>query len=67
MYANKIDASSPLKKLSSGYAYPENEKGKHISYAKDIKIGDNIIFTFEDGNVRTKALDVKLIDYKNEK
>lgn len=67
MYANKIDASSPLKKLSSGYAYPENEKGNHISYAKDIKIGDNIIFTFEDGNVRTKALDVKLIDYKNEK
>lgn len=63
LYVNKLYLSSPLKKISSGYAYPEDEKGKHILHAKDVKVGDKVSFTFEDGKLYTKVKDIKYIDY----
>ncbi len=48
--AAKLEATSPLKVLSSGYAYVEKD-GAPKSKAADFKSGDNIKITMNDGAV----------------
>lgn len=61
LFATKIDALSPLKRLSSGYAFVENE-GQVVSTANQIHEGDSLQIYLKDGKIETKVVGV----FKNE-
>ena len=46
-----LDALSPLKVLSRGYAFVEDEKGDLVSSAKQTSIGTTISVSFHDGTI----------------
>ncbi len=47
----KLDAMSPLKVLTRGYAIAQAEDGAMLRSTAQIQIGDNIKVSFSDGNV----------------
>ena len=51
----KTDALSPLKVLSRGYAYAQNESGAVIKNCSDLSIEQNLSLTFHDGHVNVKV------------
>ena len=51
-YADKLEALSPLKSLSRGYGYVEDEKGKRVNSINDIEVDESIKIYFTDGSAR---------------
>ena len=47
-----LDALSPLKTLARGYSIIENEEGQVIKSAKELKVGDEIKLTLNDGKIK---------------
>ena len=62
LLAKTLDAYSPAKKLSQGYAFVEGTDGKAVKSIKSTKPGDEIGIHFIDGNVRAVVSEV----YSNE-
>ncbi len=56
--AGRLDAMSPLKVLSRGYAMVSNPDGKVISSVTDIKTDDEVNVRFSDGSAKMKVLDI---------
>lgn len=56
--AQKLDGLSPLKKLSSGYAFVQDEKGKGIREISQIQKGDEISLHVIGGHARAKVTEV---------
>ncbi len=54
--ATRLSGLSPLTKLSSGYAYVSDEKGKGIKSINDISEDENIDVTFIDGKIKAKVV-----------
>lgn len=48
---SKLDAMSPLKVLTRGYAMAQTEDGQVLKSAKQIQTGDRLKVTFSDGNL----------------
>lgn len=59
VYATKIEALSPLKRIANGYAYVADDLGNRISKVKDIKKDSIINLSFIDGKVSAKVLDME--------
>lgn len=57
--AAKLDALSPIKVLTRGYALVEGESGKILRSAKAIKPGEQIHVKLQDGTVSAKVVCVK--------
>ena len=55
----KLDAMSPLKVLTRGYAMAENETGDLIRSVRQVKTGDKLNVRFSDGTVETTVRDTK--------
>jgi exodeoxyribonuclease VII large subunit len=55
----KLDAMSPLKVLTRGYAMAENETGDLIRSVRQVKAGDKLNVRFSDGTVETTVRDTK--------
>jgi len=55
----KLDAMSPLKVLSRGYAMAQLEDGQVLRSVKQVKAGDTALVSLGDGNLVTKIMDVK--------
>jgi exodeoxyribonuclease VII large subunit len=53
LYAEKLDAVSPLATLKRGYSIAKDESGKIITNRSTIKKGDHLITQFVDGEVRS--------------
>ena len=53
VYAEKLSGASPLKKIASGYAYVENEKGVAITGIGDVSAGDSLKVNVSDGVIFT--------------
>ncbi len=53
----KLDALSPLKVITRGYAVAQ-KNGKTISSVNDININDNINLIFNDGNINCKVNEI---------
>ena len=51
--AGKQEALSPLRKISGGYGYIMDDKGKTVYSVNDIKAGDEIITVIRDGRIRS--------------
>ena len=57
--AAKLDALSPLKVLSRGYAIPKTEAGKALRSVSDTAAGEHITLTLTDGALRCAVEEVK--------
>ena len=58
LLANTLDGLSPVKKISSGYAYVET-KGKSIKSVEQVQISDEILVHVADGKIRAAVMEVK--------
>ena len=61
--AAKLDALSPLKVLSRGYAMVQTEQGSVVRSVSDMQIGEHIAISFNDGIIDADVTAVK--EYKN--
>ena len=57
--AAKLDALSPLKVLTRGYALPQCEDGTVVRSVKQIRQNDHIRVTLSDGSFTAEVLEVK--------
>lgn len=57
LLANTLDGLSPIKKISSGYAYVET-KGKSIKSIKDVELSDEILVHVADGRMKAVVTEV---------
>ncbi len=55
----KLDAMSPLKVLTRGYAMAENETGALVRSIRQVETGDKLNIRFGDGVLHTTVLDKK--------
>ena len=60
MLSTRLDADSPVKKLSQGYAYVSKEDGRNIHSAADITCGDSIDIYLIDGRAKAVISEVDL-------
>ena len=57
--AAKLDAMSPLKVLTRGYAMAQSDDGTVIRSVSQVRTGDLISISFSDGNISATVTDVK--------
>ena len=55
----KLDAMSPLKVLTRGYAMTQTEDGNLLKSVKSVAVGDTIKVSLQDGCVNAKVSDIK--------
>lgn len=58
LLAERLEGVSPLRKLSSGYAYVTNEENKAVTTTEEIKEGDVLAVHFLKGEVKAKVTEV---------
>ena len=56
---SKLDAMSPLKVLTRGYAMAQTEDGAVVKSVSQVKSGDQIKVSFSDSNVSAMVTEVK--------
>ena len=54
-----LDAMSPLKVLTRGYAVAENEDGTILRSVRQVKRGERITVSLSDGAITANVLEVK--------
>ena len=65
LLSGRMDAVSPLKKLSSGYAFVKNEAGEKITGVSDLEPGENIFLHYLDGCAKASVVEIKKDDGYN--
>ncbi len=55
-YAASLDALSPLKVLSRGYAIAKDEEGHVVKSAADVALGQDLTVQLGEGSVKTKVV-----------
>ena len=53
---SKLDAMSPLKVLSRGYAMAQNQNGEVVRSVKQVELGERIAVTFSDGKLSATVM-----------
>ncbi|MBR6303928.1 MAG: exodeoxyribonuclease VII large subunit [Lachnospiraceae bacterium] len=59
LLSSRLDGSSPLKRLKSGYAFVTDEKGKRVKSVKQLKSGMKIDMALTDGYATATVDDIK--------
>lgn len=65
LYAGKLDALSPIKKLSQGYAFISDEDGKSVQDADRLQRGDFLHIHMLNGRVKAQVCEISIINDKN--
>jgi exodeoxyribonuclease VII large subunit len=65
-YAAKLDALSPLKVLTRGYALVQTGEGEVLQSIKQVHTGDSISIKITDGSLSASVTKVKEEDYGTE-
>jgi exodeoxyribonuclease VII large subunit len=55
----KLDAMSPLKVLTRGYAMAQTENGEVLKSVKQVERGESITVSLNDGHLRATVMDIK--------
>ena len=55
LQTEKLEAVSPLRKLSTGYGYVQKEDGGKVSSVKDVSPGSEITTTLKDGSIKSRV------------
>ena len=58
--AGRLDALSPLKVLTRGYAYVQDEKESVIKTVKEVSVGDSLLVKMTDGTIKATVFDIEL-------
>lgn len=58
LYAGKLDALSPAKKLSQGYAFISDEDGRGVRDVKKLNVGDDLNIHMRNGRVKASIRDI---------
>ena len=53
--AERMERVSPLRKLSSGYAYVADAEGKAVTSTEQLQCGDELNIHFLNGRVKTEV------------
>ena len=53
---SKLDAMSPLKVLSRGYAMAQNQSGEVIRSVQQVELGERITINLSDGKLSTTVM-----------
>ena len=61
----KLDAMSPLKVLSRGYAMAQTEDGKLLRSVSQVSAGDNITVSISDGTITASVLNAKETEHES--
>lgn len=60
-FAASIEASSPLKRISAGFAYVETDKGR-VTSAGDVAVDDELRTVFNDGEIISRVIRTNISD-----
>lgn len=55
LLASKLDALSPLKVISRGFAVVKDDRGAVVSSVKKLNVNENIVINFNDGKVNCRV------------
>lgn len=55
LLASKLDALSPLKVISRGFAVVKDERGAVVSSVKQLNVNENIVINFNDGKANCRV------------
>lgn len=61
----KLDAMSPLKVLTRGYAMAQTEDGEILQSVNQVRAGEDITISLRDGTVSAKVIEVKENRYES--
>ena len=56
---SKLDAMSPLKVLTRGYAMTQMEDGSLLKSIRSVAVGDSVMVSLQDGSLTAKVSDIK--------
>ncbi len=59
LYVQRLEGVSPLKRLSGGFAYVNNQEGQSIHSIAQIEADEELTLTFRDGQAKTKVTERK--------
>lgn len=59
LYASRLEGASPAKKLSQGFGFAVDEKKRHISSVRMVRVGDPLTLHLEDGSIETQITEIK--------
>lgn len=62
IYAGKLEALSPLKKLQQGYSYTELSDGKALRSISQVCVGDPVIIHVTDGRILARAEEMEALE-----
>ncbi len=65
--AGKIEGSSPMARLTGGYAYVENERKENINSVKLVKIDERLRLIFKDGSISARVEGIEEKDGREKK
>ncbi len=55
LYAQRLEGISPLRKLSSGYAFLTDQEGNTIKSVDSVSVGEELLVSVTDGEILTKV------------
>lgn len=61
LFSERLEGLSPLKRLSAGYAYATDPKGKSLKSIKQIKKGEEVNLFVTDGQILTEVKEIQEI------
>ena len=59
LLATRLDAASPLKRLSAGFGLVENTEGKRVRSVRELRTGEEIHVYFTDGTATAGVKDIR--------
>ena len=59
MYIEKLNGSSPLKKLNHGYSFVSDKDAKAVTSITQVKEGAELNIHVTDGEIKAKVLETK--------
>ena len=63
LLTTRLDALSPLKKMSGGYGYLMTKEGKAIKNVRDIRAGEALTAYISDGKISARVTEAKELSY----
>ena len=66
LFIEKLNGLSPLRRLSRGYAYVEDDKGSYLTSVSQVKAGDSVKIHVTDGYIRALVQEKETIERREE-
>lgn len=61
LYAQRLEGISPLRKLSSGYAFLTDQNGNTVKSVDKVSVGEELLVSVTDGEIFTKVEQIRKI------